>query len=424
MLSEQAPHRLAIVLGLALILVGAGLLLGWTVEIDIGWPAWIIGPGLVIFVLAFVVRGSAGAGLAVAGSVVTAVGVILAIQEVTDTWASWAYAWALVAPGAVGAGLLLYGLWTRDHEMARGGFGAMVAGLVIFGLGFAFFEGVIGLNDLSGPVADLIVPACLVGLGALLILVALRPRGAGAARPGHGGPSSGAAFTAGSAGMAGARTSGAGPAGRQGAVAGGPGARFETLDLPLDAGVAEATVEVSFGAGRLEVGQAVAGRLVDGEYGGGVIVQQKGAGHVRLSPPNRWDLRFDRAPFDWDVGLATEIPVRLALEIGAADVIADLGALRVPELRIRSGAAQVRVLLPRAGLTRVDAEGGAASLSFAIAPGVAARIRSNMALGSVAVDEARFPRQAPGLWASAGADTATDRVELELRGGLGSVSVG
>jgi hypothetical protein len=55
---------------------------------------------------------------------------------------------------------------------------------------------------------------------------------------------------------------------------------------------------------------------------------------------------------------------------------------------------------------------------------VAARIRSNMALGSVAVDEARFPRQAPGLWASAGADTATDRVELELRGGLGSVSVG
>jgi hypothetical protein len=295
----------------------------------------------------------------------------------------------------------------------------MVTGLVIFLVGFAFFEGVISLNDLTGPIANLIVPAALVGLGALLILAALRPRGAQTRQPASGpGVAGVAGETAGAAAGVGAA---AGAAAAAGSAIGG---RTETLDLPLATGVAAATVEVAFGAGRLEIGPALPGRLVDGEYDGGVIVEQKGPGHVRLSPPNRWDLRVDRAPFDWDVGLAGEVPVRLALEVGAADVTADLASLRVPELRIRTGAAQLRVILPRSGVTRVDAEGGAASLSFTVPPGVAARIRSSLALGSLAVDERRFPRQAAGLWASADADTAADRVELDVRGGVGSVSVG
>jgi hypothetical protein len=414
MRSDSGARRASIVIGLVLVLVGAGLLLGWTVDLAVGWPVWVIAPGLVLLVLAFVVGGTGGVGFAVAGSVVTTVGLILAVQEATGTWASWAYAWALVAPGAVGAGLLLYGGWTRDGEMARGGLVTLVTGVVIFAVGFAFFEGVLTLNDLTGPVANLVVPAVLVGLGALLILGAFRPRGRWA--PWTGGPP-GASRVGAAAGAA-----AAGAATGRGAAAFED--RSETLDLPLAAGVGAATIEIAFGAGRLEIVPAVPGRLVDGEYGGGVIVQEKGPGHVRLSPPNRWDLRLDRAPFDWDVGLTGEVPVRLSLEIGAADVTADLAALRVPDLRVRTGAAQLRVVLPRAGVTRVDAEGGAASLSFSIPPGVNARIRSTLALGSIAVDERRFPRQGAGLWASADVDTAIDRVELDVRGGVGSVSVG
>ena len=442
MVSEPGRRRASIAVGLVLILVGAAFLLGRSVEIDIGWPIWVIGPGLVIFILAFVVGGPGGAGFAVAGAVVTTVGVILAVQEATGTYASWAYAWALVAPGGVGLGLLVYGLWSRDREMARGGFTAMVTGAVIFLVGFAFLEGAVKLNDLSGPVTDLVVPAILVALGALLVVVALLPPGArtawrgdaswgasGAAgattaEPAAGGATGGGVTGAGAAGAAtGAAAAGAGAAGA--GAAGTPvGGRVETLDLPLPAGAADATVEIAFGAGRLEIGPALPGRLVDGEYDGGVIVRQKGVNHVRLSPPERWTLRLDRAPFDWLVGLPGEVPVHLSLEVGAADVTADLEALRVPDLRIRSGAAQVRVNLPRSGVTRVDAEGGAASLSFGIPPGVSARIRSSVALGSVAVDEARFPRRSGGSWASADADTATDRVELEVRGGVGSISIG
>ena len=411
MRSEPDTRRASIAIGLGLILVGAAFLLGRAVAIDVGWPVWIIGPGIVVLVLAFVMGGPGGAGFAAFGSVVTAVGAILAVQEATDTYASWAYAWALVAPGAVGAGLLLYGLWSRDRELARGGLAALATGVVIFLVGFAFFEGVIGLNDLTGPVADLVVPAVLVALGGGLIVAAFVPRRrqplAGAVR---------AADAGGAPTPAAASPTTADPTGSSD--------RTETLDVPLVAPGLDAAVQVAFGAGRLEIGPALPGRLVDGEYDGGVVVQPLGTNQVRLSPPERWDVRVNRVPFDWLVGLSGEVPVRLSLEIGAADVTANLDALRVPDLRVRTGAAQVRVTLPRTGVTRVDAEAGAASLSFRIPPGVAARIRSSMTLGSVAVDEARFPRQAGGLWASADADTAPDRVEIDVRGGVGSVSVG
>jgi len=411
MRSEPDTRRASIAIGLGLILVGAAFLLGRAVAIDVGWPVWIIGPGIVVLVLAFVMGGPGGAGFAAFGSIVTAVGAILAVQEATDTYASWAYAWALVAPGAVGAGLLLYGLWSRDRELARGGLAALATGVVIFLVGFAFFEGVIGLNDLTGPVADLVVPAVLVALGGGLIVAAFVPRRrqplAGAVR---------AADAGGAPTPAAASPTTADPTGSSD--------RTETLDVPLVAPGLDAAVQVAFGAGRLEIGPALPGRLVDGEYDGGVVVQPLGTNQVRLSPPERWDVRVNRVPFDWLVGLSGEVPVRLSLEIGAADVTANLDALRVPDLRVRTGAAQVRVTLPRTGVTRVDAEAGAASLSFRIPPGVAARIRSSMTLGSVAVDEARFPRQAGGLWASADADTAPDRVEIDVRGGVGSVSVG
>ena len=72
---------------------------------------------------------------------------------------------------------------------------------------------------------------------------------------------------------------------------------------------------------------------------------------------------------------------------------------------------------------RSRAEGGAASLTFEVPAGVAARIKSLMVIGSTSVDEARFPKTASGRWESPDYGTATNRVELEISGGVGSVRV-
>src|SRR5665811_830069 len=116
----SGTSRGALLVGVLLIALGAGALVVRTSGVQVGWPAWVILPGLALLVAAFAVPEPGGSALAVAGGIVTTVGAVLAVQDATGTYASWAYAWALVAPGGVGAGLLLYGLLTGRGDIARG----------------------------------------------------------------------------------------------------------------------------------------------------------------------------------------------------------------------------------------------------------------------------------------------------------------
>lgn len=170
----------AAVLGLVLIVVGGAYLAARLAGIDlaiIGWPAFVIVPGLVLFGLAVVVGGVGGAGLATVGSVVATTGVVLAVQRATGLWATWAYAWALVAPGSVGLGLVVYGLLTRQPALARSGLWPAAAGLALFLIGLLFFEGFIGLSGQRLVGFDVAAAVLLVVIGGAIILRGLRGRG-------------------------------------------------------------------------------------------------------------------------------------------------------------------------------------------------------------------------------------------------------
>ncbi len=409
MTGRTSPQRSGLILGLALILLGAAALLVRAGGVSIGWPIWIIIPGLALVVGAVAVGGPGGSGMAAVGGIVTMVGVVLAVQEAWDLYQTWAYAWALVAPGGVGAGLTVYGLLARRSDDLRGGLGALFGGIVLFLVGFLFFEGVIRLSgDRFGGLTDVAVPLALVGIGAVVLVGAFipgpwrrpaivihDPRGGATAGPG---------------------------AGATGWAAPAP----DRLAIPLE-GAADAEVMVTFGAGHLRIGTATPGMLVDGSFAGGVRVERGGGpGRVRLAPPAPpWSWSPNREPYTWTMGVSAEVPLRLRVESGAADAELDLSGLRLAELRLRTGASETRVALPAgAGYSRVDAEGGAAAIHFRVPDGVAARIRSSIALGSSDVDAARFPRNAEGSgWESADFATAANRVEIEVRGGVGSVSV-
>ena len=127
-------------------------------------------------------------------------------------------------------------------------------------------------------------------------------------------------------------------------------------------------------------------------------------------------------PLHWQVGLTSEIPVSLELHTGANRSSIDLSALRLRRLDLHTGASETRVRLPGSGTTEVRVEAGLASLNIEVPQGVAARIRSKMAIGSTNVDETRFPRAMDG-WLSPDYDTATNRVEIDVAGGLGSIKV-
>lgn len=200
------------------------------------------------------------------------------------------------------------------------------------------------------------------------------------------------------------------------------GRPVEALTVPLD-GVPAAGIRIQFGAGTLRVGRAAAGNLVDGRFEGGVDHRPAGPGRLELTQDTTYGLPWLDHGSDWAVGVTGEVPLDLRIEAGASRTELDLEAVRLRRLDLQTGASETRVRLPRAaGATEVRAETGAASLVVEIPTGVAARIRSRMALGSSQVDETRFPRTGDG-YASPDYATAANRVDIDVQGGVGSVRV-
>lgn len=197
----------------------------------------------------------------------------------------------------------------------------------------------------------------------------------------------------------------------------------ETLNLPLPS-VEEARVRLGFGGGSLTVDRAPTGVFVAGTFSSGVSVKERGPGDIELVPEGSGGAWFPwDGALEWRVGLTGEIPLTLRVDGGAYRGSLDLSDLLVRSLEIRTGASETRVTLPRAaGMTTVRTESGAASLSLTVPDGVAARVRSKMALGNVTVNETRFPRASDG-WASPDYETAENRVEISVEGGVGSVRV-
>ncbi len=167
------------VLGLLLIVVGGMFLAGNQVHVDwstYGWPAFVIVPGAVMLVIGLAIPHEGGLGLAIPGGIVTTVGLVLAFQETTDTYASWAYTWALVAPGSVGVSLFLFGLLHRRLDLVDAGLRTAAVGLGLF-VGFGlFFENVIGLDeDSKTTVMRDAMPFLAVALGVIIVILNLVP---------------------------------------------------------------------------------------------------------------------------------------------------------------------------------------------------------------------------------------------------------
>ena len=148
-----------------------------------------------------------------------------------------------------------------------------------------------------------------------------------------------------------------------------------------------------------------------------------GPGRIELQQDTRYGLPWIDRASEWTVGLTAEVPLDLRIDAGAHKAVLDLRDLRVRGLELHTGASDTRVLLPRAaGMTTVRAKSGAASLTFEVPAGVAARIRTRMAIGSTTIDQVRFPPTAGG-YESPDFTTAANRVEIDAQGGVGSLRV-
>ncbi len=151
-------------LGVALIGLGCIFILGQVLRVDIMhflWPVFILAFGAAFFI-GMVAGGRSMGALAVPGSVITTVGLILFFQNLFGLWATWSYAWALIICGA-GIGLMIFGSWSQQVDLRRAGRAVIMIGLAlffVFGLFFELGASLLGMRSPGGifwPLALILV---------------------------------------------------------------------------------------------------------------------------------------------------------------------------------------------------------------------------------------------------------------------------
>ncbi len=167
-------NRSTLFLGILLILIGIWLVASREVpalqqwmNVSFSWPVWIIGAGLLIFIIGLLVGSPS---MAIPASIVTGVGCILYYQNTNDDFVSWSYMWTLI-PGFVGVGLILTGLLGENSRTnISSGLNLIVISIVLFLIFGTFFGGL----AILGPYGPAIL---IIALGVyILVRGFLRPK--------------------------------------------------------------------------------------------------------------------------------------------------------------------------------------------------------------------------------------------------------
>src|SRR4029450_7438505 len=160
-------------LGGLLVLLGLGVLGGQALDLEVGrvaWPVFVLVPGLGLLGLGLASAGRPGEVLAMVGGVVTMAGLVLAVQNATDRFETWAYAWTLVLVVGAGIGRWLVGVVRGRSDLAASGAWLRPGGLVGFLVLALFFEVVVGIGGRGyGSGGRYGLAALLIGAGLVLL---------------------------------------------------------------------------------------------------------------------------------------------------------------------------------------------------------------------------------------------------------------
>lgn len=156
--------------GLVLVLTGglflADQLLGTGFMAEF-WPLLIVLFGLTFFV-GLLVAGKKGAGLAIPGTVMVTLGILLFIQNMFNLWITWAYAWGLLI-SATGLGMLIMNAYLKREGLRRAAGLIIGIGLILFVFFGVLFEIILNLAG-TDVQSGIFLGAGLILLGFFVVL--------------------------------------------------------------------------------------------------------------------------------------------------------------------------------------------------------------------------------------------------------------
>ncbi len=131
------------------------------------WPVAVILVGALFFAAMFI-GGTTVSGLAIPGSIIGGIGLLLLVQNLTLGWASWSYAWTLII-FLVGLGIFIMGAYGRVERQKKAGLRVMRTGFILFVVFGALFEMIFSIGRPFG-VSGLLFPSLLILLGVYQIV--------------------------------------------------------------------------------------------------------------------------------------------------------------------------------------------------------------------------------------------------------------
>ncbi len=126
------------------------------------WPFTVVGFGALFFILMFA-AGKQAAALAIPGSLLGGVGLVLLFQNLAHHWQSMSYFWTWIIL-FVGVGIYLMGWYAGDEDQQRAGRKAIKVGLVLLLIFGAFFEMIFSSSN------QIFFPLLLILLGVYVVL--------------------------------------------------------------------------------------------------------------------------------------------------------------------------------------------------------------------------------------------------------------
>jgi len=191
-----------------------------------------------------------------------------------------------------------------------------------------------------------------------------------------------------------------------------------------------ASIEISCSGCRLELdGGAGPGVLVEGtvETGWAESLRRSfrvedGAAELVLESQGIHPFRgFPSGARDWELSLSPEVPLSLVVSTGVGSAELNLAGLQLEWLELEAGVGEVEVVLPARGDYSVRITGGIGEVTVVVPEGLGVRVRAEVGVGELKVP-GDFVRQ-DGVFLSPDYGAAGQRVELEVKSGVGKVSI-
>jgi hypothetical protein len=188
----------------------------------------------------------------------------------------------------------------------------------------------------------------------------------------------------------------------------------------LDAGVAQLNLSAGHNPDKLIEGTLRVSKRAKLK----VTYERKGdLGKFKLKQKSRslGFLSFGKRNPEWDLKLTRKIPVVLEVDTGVGQSDLDLRGTQITSLNVDTGVGQTTVTLPAKGNLKVNMDGGVGEVIIRIPETLAARIHAKSGIGSVDVS-GPFKKEG-GDWISDNYATASDKAELDISGGIGTIDI-